>query len=608
MRKLTVTLVWLLIIAVGTAGFEGYLRWVARARPTMKARVANYEKSWQAALEDVAAVPPPTADEVAATVPLAEQEKLRQKLAEVDHRYQPDYFQRADRAFDDLERQFRGKWKDALDTCADTPAVADIVGRVHKYHQEKLEKRLADVDDVLRKKHPRTRLALDSFSGYCVFRSPEFCAKLAAQDVKLHLVDDGADYKKRIKTLQSGETPLALFTLDALINNSALFESPPGSVVLVVDETRGADAMVSYESALPTIDAMNRPDLKIVLTPDSPSETLARLVRSRFKLPRAPEECFVPVKDAEEVYASFRAANPREPRAFVLWEPYVSKLLRQYPQAKVLIDSSKFSGYIVDVLVVEKNYLHKNREEVEAVVRAYLEAAALQKDMVRLVQDDSQALAAAKKLPEALTAAEAGKVVRGIWWKSTTENYGHFGLLPAGEGTPLQPLEEMTRNIATVLIKTRAISRKVEPQTLLDKEVCSRLLAAHFDPGSASPGQQPLPVDRPADWAKLAPVGTLDLQPVAFERLSSTIPAESEPFLEELAHTLKTSRYYLEIRGHARGTTPEDKELAQQRAAEVARWLRDNGGVDAERLRAVGGDSPADDKSLVSFVLLEPPR
>src|SRR5262249_29868650 len=229
----------------------------------------------------------------------------------------------------------------------------------------------------LKLKHPRTKLAIDSFSGYSVFRSEEFRAKLTARsNIKLHLADDRADYKKRIETLKSGETPLAVFTLDALINNSALFGTPPATVVMVIDETRGADAMVSYKSALPSIDAMNRPDLKIVLTPDSPSETLARLVRSEFKLPKLPRECFVAASDAEDVYKRFKEADPKDPKAFVLWEPFVSKLLKEHPQAHILIDSSRFSGYIVDVLVVEKEFLKKNREDVEAIVQAYFEAAA----------------------------------------------------------------------------------------------------------------------------------------------------------------------------------------------------------------------------------------
>ena len=39
---------------------------------------------------------------------------------------------------------------------------------------------------------------------------------------------------------------------------------------------------------MPNVDALNRPDQKIVLVQGSPSETLARVVRSQFKLPEPP--------------------------------------------------------------------------------------------------------------------------------------------------------------------------------------------------------------------------------------------------------------------------------------------------------------------------------
>src|SRR5262249_52274303 len=157
--------------------------------------------------------------------------------------------------------------------------------------------------------------------------------------------------------------------------------------------------------------------------------------------------------DAEDVYKRFKEADPKDPKAFVLWEPFVSKLLKENPQAHILIDSSRFRGYIVDVLVVEKKFLEKNREDVEAIVQAYYEAAAIHmrspQDMAKLVQADAQRLADEKKLSGPLTAKEAEQVVRGISWKTMPENYAHFGLTSSSPGADVQPLEEMVKNIST---------------------------------------------------------------------------------------------------------------------------------------------------------------
>ncbi len=625
MRTLSNFLIWLLVIGAGYGGFELYKWGIARGRTTNASRIEGYRKAWDEVLAHVNAQPPPNPDDVVATAPLGEQEGLRAKLVEIDQKNMPAYLQKEGLILDELQANFREEWLNARDAFLDTPTVEDFLKSVHEYHHDKLRARLKPLDDDLKQKHPRTRLALDSFSGYCVFRSEEFRNRLnalaEAKDLglKLHLTDDGADYKKRIKTLHGGETPLALFTLDALINNSTLFDTPPGAVVLMIDETRGADAMVAYKDALPSIDAMNRPDLKIILTPDSPSETLTRLVRTQFKLPKLAHECVVEAKNAGDVFKRFQEAGPNEPKAFVLWEPYVSKLLLKYPKAHVLIDSSRFSGYIVDVLVVQREYLQKNPDDVDAVVRAYLEALAVYQrspqDMVGLVQEDSRKLADAAKLtgssdlPERLTTEEAEKVVHGIAWKATQENYGHFGLQPDDKGPPPQSVEEMVKNISGLLIKTKAISRSAKPKEFYDKAVCARLKEGGFDPGEAVARAPAAPAGDPADvWARLKPVGTLEAEPIAFPRGSAAVPEEAEGPLTELAEKMKTfPQYYLEVRGHARGNTKEDRELASARADAVTKWLREKGELEPRRLRAVPMDYSAE-QAAVTFVVLEPPR
>jgi outer membrane protein OmpA-like peptidoglycan-associated protein len=615
MRRAATALVWLLVIGIGTAGSELYKMWVLKDRVPLSSRVEDYRKKWNEALADVKDLPQPNAEEAIANAALGQQAMLSQKLGKIDKEFQKQYTQKTDQLMDDLVNKFKADWDSDYDAFDDTPSVDEFIKIVHESHRKRLQDRLAIVDDGLKKKFPRTKLALDSFSGYSVFRSEEFRAKLMARsNIKLHLADDKADYKKRIHALKSGETPLAVFTLDALINNSALEGDPPATVVMVIDETRGADAMVSYKSALPSIDAMNRSDLKVVLTPDSPSETLARLVRSEFKLPKVPKECFVAANDAEDVYKRFKEADPKDPKAFVLWEPYVSKLLKEHRDAHILIDSSRFSGYIVDVLVVQKDYLKKNPGEVDAIVQAYYEAAATHlrspQDLAKLVQADSEKLAEAKKLPEPLTAREAEQVVGGIWWKTMPENYAHFGLAPAG--ADVQPLEEMVKNISNVLIKTKAIGRAAKASDLLDKEVCARLQAAKFDPGIASLAQQPrLSAADDDTWNKLQPVGTLDtVEANLFNRGQADLATDSEAVLGEVAHKLKTfPQYYLAIHGHAQGATREDRELAKARADEVLKWLKEKGGVEAQRMRAFGLEQGASaEKGQVTFTLLEAPR
>ena len=332
---------------------------------------------------------------------------------------------------------------------ADADAIAVIT--------RELERRLTGSRATDKPLQHRVQLALDSFSGYSIFRSPEFLDALANQGIGLEPVDDGADYAARLSSIANGQTPLAVFTIDALLKVSAELGDTPATIVMVIDETVGADAIVAYKSAVPNIEALDRSNARFVLTPDSPSEALARVLMANFALPDLPDKPFVAVDGSEAVYNRMRDADVDEPHAYVLWEPYVSKAL-ELPDAHIVLDSSRFRGYIVDVLVVQRSYLLDNEDVVQAVIETYLREShrvrARANGLTSLVRDD------AARAGEAITADQASRIVEGVWWKSTQENYAHFGLRDDAGG--IQPLDRIIGNIVTVLERTAA-SRKTRP-------------------------------------------------------------------------------------------------------------------------------------------------
>ncbi len=107
-------------------------------------------------------------------------------------------------------------------------------------------------------KHEVT-IALDSFSGYAVLRSKTFADLLRRQGIKLELQDDGANYTQRLENLRSGKVQMAAFTVDALIKTTAKSGELPATIVALIDETRGADAMLAYKSTVGNIDASESP-------------------------------------------------------------------------------------------------------------------------------------------------------------------------------------------------------------------------------------------------------------------------------------------------------------------------------------------------------------
>lgn len=448
----------------------------------------------------------------------------------------------------------------------------------------------------------QVNIALDGFSGYAVLRSPEFAEELRSQGIKLELIDDGADYEERLNSLKQGDTDMAVFTVDALVKTSAKLNALPATIVALVDETVGADAIVAYKETFPNVAALNDPDTKFILTPDSPSETLARVVMSRFDLDRLGSEPFIKVNDAAQVLERYKAARPGDKFAYVLWEPYVTQML-QNDRVHVVVDSSRFPSAIVDVLVASDDYIAKNRETVVAVVKAYLKVNyQYRSDAART----KLVIADAKASGTALSEAEAKKLVEGVWWKNTQENLAHMGVRT---GTRLPHLEDMIAGVVAVLLESDSIASDPtdgHPNYLYNDSVMNDLAAFHPGVDSEQIRGTEMPKLSDSQWNSLVEVGTARAPTLVFARGTARLTERSRSLLDELAGTLQSTRYYVIVRGNAsrRGNLEANKKLAEQRAHEVEQYLTSQG-VDADRIRAIGVEPSG--STSVTFLLGELP-
>jgi len=457
------------------------------------------------------------------------------------------------------------------------------------YFKEKLEDRTGS--ESLYK--AEIKVAADSFSGYCILRSSEMKNDLKSQGIKLSIQDDQADYGGRIKALEKKKLQMAVFTVDSFILSGARLGDFPATIVMVIDETKGADAIVSYKSSVASIQDLNHPAARIVLTPQSPSEFLARTVIAHFNLPNLPDKWWEEADGAGDVYRKFRAAGRNEKRAYVMWEPHVSKAL-EIDDAHLLLDSSKLKGYIVDILVVERNFLRDHPDMVRSVVEAYFRAAYSYSrnpaGMQTLVLEDAETTGA-----ERLKKEQAESLVNSIEWKNTLENYAYFGLLTAQQSQGFQHIEDVIINITDVLIKTGAINRdplEGKPYTIFYDKTLGQMQVDDFHPGkklnildgvgldsadlerlrSASP----LRNLNDEEWEALVSVGQMRVKPISFARGTARINIQSERELDDLAHKLTAlPQYYLLVIGHARteGDREANLRLAKERAEKAAAYL-----------------------------------
>ncbi|CAE7860248.1 unnamed protein product [Symbiodinium microadriaticum] len=434
--------------------------------------------------------------------------------------------------------------------------------------------------------------AADGFSGYAVVRSRNM-SDLLINDYKgkLNIYDDGADYPARLERLKSGELDVAVFTWDALIKASAQMGDMPAVIVSLIDETKGADAIIANKKTFPSVDAMNDPDVKFVCVNDSPSETLVRVLMAYFNLDKLASNPFEFKGSPDEVYAAYQKCKPGEKKVFVTWEPYVSKMV-QNPDYHAIVGSDKVKGYIVDVVVARREYLSQHEDRVEAFVKCYLSSVFKYRDksdMIELVLND------AKQTGAPLREEQAEQLVDGVWWKNTQEQYGHFGLV---SGSGLQHMDEIGTNITSVLTKTGAISSdptKGRPNLLYYDGIVRRLFDTSWHPGFGTESvrkESSLRTLSESEWQSLRAVGTLSVPRLVFARGTSRLNTSSKETLKLLAEKLNTwPQYYLMVKGNSvKSDDPEinaaNMALAKSRADAAVEWLVSNG-IDRNRIHAV---------------------
>ncbi len=469
-------------------------------------------------------------------------------------------------------------------------------------------------------------VGVDSFSGYALLRSDSFREDLKARGIRVRIVDDLGDVASRLESLRTGRLQMAGLTLDALLSLGAK-AGFPAAIVLILDEPRGADAVVAKKSAVGSLADLDSPKARLVFTERSPSEFLARVVMAHFNLTRTGSDWATPLASPAEVLEALRVAAPGDRRAFVLWEPFVSQA-RAIPGTHVLLDSSQVRGQILDVLVARREFLRDQPDIVQAVVESH--ARALWDYNHRRDGLTGLVIADAQRAGTRISGAQAQQIVAGIQWKNVLENYAHFGLLPVAERSGLPVLEDLLGDITDVLVRTRAIATDPLPgqrQTLYYDRTLASLQTAHFHPGRAmSPttggGQKASPLEavrselEPASltedqWQHLRPVGELRTEPIGFGRASSNLTLDGQRATVDLIRTFRSyPRYYLRVIGHARpeGDPEANQSLALARSEAVLQALT-AAGLDRRRLHAEWDLSTDNDGTAqaVSFVVGQVP-
>ena len=113
------------------------------------------------------------------------------------------------------------------------------------------------------------RIGVDSWIGYVPLCSRDFKKRMRNNGYLIKCIDDKANYQSRYGKLDSGDLEFAVGTVDSYLLNAKDYDFP-GTIISVIDESKGGDAIVADKSRFKNLEDLKAAkNLKVAFTPDS---------------------------------------------------------------------------------------------------------------------------------------------------------------------------------------------------------------------------------------------------------------------------------------------------------------------------------------------------
>jgi len=494
-----------------------------------------------------------------------------------------------------------------------TLVILGVVKFLLPIFQDRQQKETSDAQDV----RGKVTLAYDDWIGYFPLTCSRMRKEMRNQGFILEASNDGGDYPSRMKKLESGELNLSVVTVDSYVLNGASVRYP-GTVIAVLDKSMGGDAMVAYTNVVSNLDSFKGPQSPnptgymgfptIAYTPGSPSEHLIKSLGAHFNIPELKKlkaENKIETKDAQEALKLLKA---KKVSVAVLWEPNVSKALEIQGVGKI-IGTESTARLIVDILVVNREFSKKKPEVVDLVLKSYFRVLKFYSDNPDVLQKD---IMTELKIRDQKSVKE---MLNGVSWVNLSENCQEwFGITGAGQ-SPEQGLVDTIESTISILTDCGDFSKNPLPESdplrIMNRQFVQQIYMRGVQNGftnivaSAAVGaaadatglDKPFKAISVEQWSKLRPVGSVKVEPVKFQSGSFDLAIEEKEKVDQVVERLKHyPAFRILVAGHTSlsGDPSVNKELSQQRAESVVRYLSVTYNINPNRMRAMGygGERP----------------
>lgn len=441
-------------------------------------------------------------------------------------------------------------------------------------------------------------VALDNWVGYFILRSPEMANAMRRAGYTLVCEDDQADYGRRMDRLKAGEIDFAVATVDSFILNGAA-RNYPGAIIMVIDESKGGDAILARKAKVPGLDALKgRSDIRVAFTPNSPSHHLAKAAADHFSA----AELVPSGKLRIETNGSQKAMEKLlagQADVAICWEPDVSRALAHEGIIK-LLGTEDTERLIVDILVAGRRTLQKRPEVVQLLINTYFR-------VLKKYRENAELLTQQVKTDTGLSKDAVVAMLKGVQWVNFSDNCENwFGISAPGQFAD-EGLIETIEASAQILQNAGDFSAAPIPdddpyrltnsrflQTLFAKGLTGSFTSptgASGAAGAINSFEAPFVLLSDKQWDALKEVGTLKVDPIVFQQGATELDMIAKKVIDHAVERLKHyPNFRIVIKGHTdvRGDERQNVMLSKDRADAVARYLHVVYNIDPNRLRVIG--------------------
>jgi outer membrane protein OmpA-like peptidoglycan-associated protein/ABC-type nitrate/sulfonate/bicarbonate transport system substrate-binding protein len=370
-------------------------------------------------------------------------------------------------------------------------------------------------------------------------------------------------------------------------------------VVMIVDNTQGADAIITRDPAIQRVEDLA--DRSIALLQYTPSDgmTIDAIENSSLSARKKTSVKYVYI-NAEEGTAGVRAAlESGNVDAAALWDPDLSLALKNIPGAQVVYSTKTATNLIYDVMVCDQRVLKDaaNQEAIQDFVAGWMQGV----DAAKANPDEAVDALIRTEEFFALLAKDQGRpfvkqLFGNILWTGLDDNARIFGL--AG-GT--NHYERVYRRFDGIYRRAGALANPnspvISPQDSVDLRYIQKLLSSNKAAvqEAAKPEftfteqERAQVVNREEEAAVTKPV-TVNFasgQSALSKRAEKTIDDEMVPFIEN------NGSAYFEVSGNtdSTGSRETNMRISRARAQAVVDYLVSQWEFDKARFQ-VSGNGP----------------